>query len=921
VTSRFNLPPTNILRDVHVVHTSYVPHTKLNPNLHSTRSTTLPWYARPAPSRPSLRLTPSPPSPLFSLQTDAALPEFEEELAHQPFAVQTWTSYIRALSDAPAAQRRAVYERGVQQLPRSYKLWKLYLDDVFESRVRGRRLDSPSYAQLVALYERALTQLSTMPRLWLDYLNVLREMRAVTARRRVFDRALRALPITQHHRIWTPYLAFVKQIGVPRTAVQVYRRYLMLEPSKRGEFVDYLVSVQHYEEASLQLVKLIEATQDKEGSADRTPHSMWMQLCDMVSQHPTRVAKSLDVEAILRSGMTRFSDEVGRLWCSLATYFVRLGMFESARDVYEEGIRTVLTVRDFSMIFDAYVKFIEAMLTAEMDLAAGGDDEDEDEEEDEVDHQAQVDRLLKVYEDVAERRPLLLNSVLLRQNPHNVREWEKRVDLVKSDLQKVIRTYAEAVKTVDPVKSGGRLPTLWIHFAKFYDEHGDLRNARAIFKKAADVEFRNPQELAAVFCEWAELELRNENFDEALEIARGACAVPASRTIRLRKQQALTAKDNVHLSVKLWALRLDLEESLGDLESTRAAYNEVFELKIITPQMVLNFAAYLEENKYFEEAFRVYERGLALFPKFPHAGDLWQIYLAKFVTRYAGTKMERTRDLFEQAIRAAPAKAVRGFYEQFAEFEEQHGMLRNVMSIYERASDAVPDDDKLAIYDKYVKKAQKFFGVAKVRDAYQRGITKLPDKCVPHLCLKFAQMETKLGEFDRARAIYAHASQFCDPRQHEKAFWKVWHEFEVSHGSEHTFLEMLRVKRSVVAQYSQVNYVASEIAPQEDQPSKIAGMVAASTTAAAVPGDAMAALEAQLDVPPASDSDATTKRKAEPTEADAERNVRPKPIVEVANEEEIDLDDEDEDEAGGEPDVEERELPSTLLGGGVKAAE
>ncbi|CAI5724109.1 hypothetical protein KXD40_001044 [Peronospora effusa] len=864
------------------------------------------------------------------MAANGALVEYEEEVTRQPFAVQTWISYLRALSDAPVSARYRVYERGLNTLPRSYKLWKLYLDDMYETQVRGQRVDSPLFSQLVVLYERALAQLSTMPRLWLEYLNVLREMRMVTARRHVFDRALRALPITQHYRIWTPYLAFVKQIGVPQTAVRVYQRYLMLEPSKRGEFVDYLVSVEHFEEASVELVKLIEMTQENETSTNRTAHSMWMQLCDMVSQHPTRVATSLDVEAILRSGMTRFSDEVGRLWCSLATYFVRLGMFESARDVYEEGIRTVVTVRDFSMIFDAYVKFIEAMLTAEMDLAAGGNEEDDDEEEDEVDHQAQVDRLLKVYEDVAERRPLLLNSVLLRQNPHNVREWEKRVELVKPDLSKAIRTYAEAVKIVDPVKSSGRLPTLWVRFAKLYDEHGDLSNARTIFKKALDVEYRNPQELAAVYCEWAELELRHENFDEALKVVRGACAIPTSRTIRLRKQQALTAKDNVHLSVKLWTLRLDLEESLGDLESTRAAYNEVFELKIITPQMVLNFAAYLEENKYFEESFRVYERGLALFPKFPHAGDLWQTYLTKFVQRYAGAKIERTRDLCEQAIRAAPAKSVCGFYEKFAEFEEQHGMLRNVMTIYERASDAVPDDDKLAIYDKYVKKAQKFFGVAKVRDVYQRGIMKLPDKCVPNLCLKFADMETKLGEFDRARAIYAHASQFCDPRQHEKSFWKIWHEFEVSHGSEHTFLEMLRIKRSVVAQYSQVNYVASEIAPQDGASSKIAGMVAASTPAPGLQGDAMANLEAQLDVPPVDDADAAKKRKGETLEPDRERSVRQKQIVEVANEEEIDLDDDDDDDddeegqtqtAGGEIIIEERELPSRLFGSTVKASE
>ncbi|CAI5710291.1 unnamed protein product [Hyaloperonospora brassicae] len=857
---------------------------------------------------------------------NGALFEYEEEAVRQPFAVQTWTSYLSALSDGPIAARYTVYERGLHALPRSYKLWKMYLDDMHGNQVRGQRVDSSLYTQLVSLYERALAQLSTMPRLWLDYLRVLQEMHVVTARRHVFDRALQALPITQHHRLWKFYLAFVKDVGVPRTAVRVYKRYLMFEPSKRGELVDYLVSMELYEEASLQLVKLIETAQENEASADRTPHSMWMQLCDMVSQHPTRVAKSLDVEAILRSGMAQFRDEAGRLWCSLATYFVRLGMFESARDVYEEGICTVLTVRDFSMIFDAYVKFIEAMLTAEMDLAAGEDEEDDaDMDDDEIDHQAQVDRLLKVYEDVAERRPLLLNSVLLRQNPHNVRGWEKRIGLVKSDLSKAIRTYAEAVKTVDPAKSGGRLPTLWIQFAKFYDEHGDLSNARVIFEKAVRVEWRNPQELAAVYCEWVELELRHENFDTALELVRNACAVPASRTIRLRKQQTLTAKDNVHLSVKLWTLRLDMEESLGDLESTRAAYDAVFELRIITPQMVLNFAAYLEENKYFEESFRVYERGLAVFPKFPHAGVLWEAYLTKFVERYAGAKIERARDLYEQAISAAPAKSAYRFYDKFADFEEKFGMLRNVMTIYERASDAVPDDDKLALYDKYIKKAQKFFGVAKVRDVYKSGIAKLPDKCVPHLCLRFAQMEAKLGEFDRARAIYAHASQFCDPRLHETSFWKVWHEFEVSHGSEHTFLEMLRIKRSVVAQYSQVNYIASDVPAQDGKTSKIAGMVAASTPAPAIPDDAMAALEAQLDASSTDEADAAKKRKGEVLESDTERNVRQKQIVEVANEEEIELDDDESDDGGHTESVvdgssiEERELPSTLFSSSVKA--
>ena len=35
------------------------------------------------------------------------------------------------------------------------------------------------------------------------------------------------------------------------------------------------------------------------------------------------------------------------------------------------------------------------------------------------------------------------------------------------------------------------------------------------------------------------------------------------------------------------------------------------------------------------------------------------------------------------------------------------------------------------------------------------------------MCLRFAELERKLGEIDRARAVYAHTSQICDPRVSE----------------------------------------------------------------------------------------------------------------------------------------------------------
>lgn len=40
----------------------------------------------------------------------------------------------------------------------------------------------------------------------------------------------------------------------------------------------------------------------------------------------------------------------------------------------------------------------------------------------------------------------------------------------------------------DCVQAVGKLHTLWIAFAKFYERHGDIENARVIFDKATQVQ-------------------------------------------------------------------------------------------------------------------------------------------------------------------------------------------------------------------------------------------------------------------------------------------------------------------------------------------------------------------------------------------------------------------------------------------------
>ena len=65
--------------------------------------------------------------------------------------------------------------------------------------------------------------------------------------------------------------------------------------------------------------------------------------------------------------------------------------------------------------------------------------------------------------------------------------------------------------------------------------------------------------------------------------------------------------------------------------------------------IAINLHLISQEHKYFEDAFKVYERGVKIF-KYPHVKDIWITYLSKFVKRYGKTKLERARELFENAV-------------------------------------------------------------------------------------------------------------------------------------------------------------------------------------------------------------------------------------------------------------------------------
>lgn len=172
----------------------------------------------------------------------------------------------------------------------------------------------------------------------------------------------------------------------------------------------------------------------------------------------------------------------------------------------------------------------------------------------------------------------------------------------------------------------GKFHELWISFAHFFERQDapDMENVRDLFETATVQRFAHADDTASLWCEWIEMELRYANTAEALELGRRCISRPLD-TSNSAAMKAMRSK-------KLWYLSLDLEAQFGTFETTKATYERMLDLKLATPQIVLNFAVFLEDHKHFEASFKAFEKGVALF-KQPHCHDLWLFYLVKFMHR------------------------------------------------------------------------------------------------------------------------------------------------------------------------------------------------------------------------------------------------------------------------------------------------
>ncbi|EGR27125.1 tpr repeat protein [Ichthyophthirius multifiliis] len=218
-----------------------------------------------------------------------------------------------------------------------------------------------------------------------------------------------------------------------------------------------------------------------------------------------------------------------------------------------------------------------------------------------------------------------------------------------------------------------------------------------------------------------------------------------------------TNKRVIH-NISLWELYIDLEKSFGTFDTLKLAYQKMLDLKIITPFVLLNYAQLLQNYRFYEDAFKVFEAG---------------VQKAKI------------------------------FYFMYADFEEKYGLLNHMFEIYDRMIVNVQQQDQIDAYNLYISKVAEHLGVTKTRPIFENAINNFEiEQNVVNIGLRFANLERKFGEIDRVRAIYIHVSQFADPRGDPLRLWGIWEDFERHHGNSDTYKEYLRIKRSVLHKFS-----------------------------------------------------------------------------------------------------------------------
>ena len=460
-----------------------------------------------------------------------------------PYNFKSWWDTLSSSKEAPFSIRRKIYQVSLNYLPGSYKLWYNYLKEEREYVTSNYNFPNKHYEEVNRIHEQALIYMMKMPIIWIDYIQFMIEQNSIINTKKIFNIALQVIPITQHKRLWDIYIPWVESlVGCHKTKIEIFKRYIKFNPDYKEKFINYLIGVKEF---NLAIHLIIDILNDEKfySKENKSQYYYWIMLCQIINNYPevlnlSKHNKDLTIDKVIRHGIKKYTDEVGNLWVTLANYYIKIGLIEKAREIFEEALEKILTVRDFSLIFNSYLNFEQEMMkqnlfnnekentfevseniennklneleSNELDnafdnLKINDISYEKDKEllkekkimEKDITNESNIQKFNFIrVNNLLQRRPFLLNSTILRRNPNNVSEWLKRIELMKEkkDINMIKNLYEESLNTIKINDAYGKLSELYISYANFYENINDIKKANEIYYKGCNLNYKKTEE-------------------------------------------------------------------------------------------------------------------------------------------------------------------------------------------------------------------------------------------------------------------------------------------------------------------------------------------------------------------------------------------------------------------------------------------
>lgn len=345
--------------------------------------------------------------------------------------------------------------------------------------------------------------------------------------------------------------------------------------------------------------------------------------------------------------------------------------------------------------------------------------------------------------------------------------WQTYInfELRYKELERARQIYERFVMVHPDVKN-------WIKYAKFEENHGFINGSRKVFERA--VEFFGDEDLdERMFIAFAKFEENQKEHDRARVIYKYALDhIPKDRNKELYKAYTIHEK------------KYGDRSGIEDVIVNKRKY--MYEQEVI--ENPTNYDAWFDYIRLVENEGNVddirdtYERAIANVPPSKDK-QFWRRYIYLWIN-YAlyeeleAEDIERTRQVYRTCLELIPHKifTFSKIWLMYAQFEVRCKDLKQARKTLGLALGMCPRDK---LYRGYIDLEIQLREFDRCRILYQKFLEYGPENCITWI--KFGELETLLGDIDRARAIYeiAVGQQRLDMPE---LLWKSYIDFEVAQG-------------------------------------------------------------------------------------------------------------------------------------------